>query len=32
MAFIVPKYKSYEIDDRIDLLIYKSLIKKKYAK
>lgn len=31
IAFIMPKYKSFEIDDDIDLLIYKSLIKK-YAK
>ena len=31
MAFIMPKYKSFEIDDDMDLLIYKSLIKK-YAK
>ena len=28
IPFIIPKYKSLEIDDKIDLLIYKSLIKK----
>lgn len=32
MPFIMPKYKSFEIDDKVDLLIYKSLIKSKYAK
>jgi N-acylneuraminate cytidylyltransferase/CMP-N,N'-diacetyllegionaminic acid synthase len=28
ISFIMPKYKSFEIDDYIDLLIYKILIKK----
>lgn len=28
MPLIMPKYKSFEIDDKIDLLIYKSLVKK----
>jgi N-acylneuraminate cytidylyltransferase/CMP-N,N'-diacetyllegionaminic acid synthase len=32
IPFIMPKYKSFEIDDKVDLLIYKSLIKKKECK
>jgi N-acylneuraminate cytidylyltransferase/CMP-N,N'-diacetyllegionaminic acid synthase len=32
LPYIMPKHKSFEIDDKIDLLIYKTLLKNNYGK
>lgn len=32
LPFVMPKHKSFEIDDKIDLLIYQTLLNNNYAK